>query len=440
MNPVTPTIDVQPKQAPPDPRLRLALVAVVVLGLVARVGLALVQGLSAAPKPGSDGDEYDTYAWNVAQGNGYRGMSPDVADQNHLTAYRPPGPSLLMAGVYRVVGHRYDAVRLVHCLFGTATILLVFRIGQRLFSASVGLIAAMMFAVFPPAVLICTEIASEPLGVFLFLLFIDTALAFAERPTSLRAAAAGLIFGAALLTRANLVLTLPLVVVWAIWQFRWSANLLRAGLIPALAIASLIPWTARNYQVFGELIPFSTMGGSVLLQGNNSVVVSDPRLYGYNVWDTAIPEYREALQTAGDEVERDRRAKQFAVQWLKDNPDKWEFLLWHKFTRSWTPFIPNTPTAAHRWLYLLSWGPILLLFILALGPTLVMGLRHRHPVLLLHLTVLQYVANSLIFFATIRYRAPIDPICIIFAATMIAQILFSLGWKRIGRPFERLRG
>jgi hypothetical protein len=60
--------------------------------------------------------------------------------------------------------------------------------------------------------------------------------------------------------------------------------------------------------------------------------------------------------------------------------------------------------------------------------------------LLLHLTVLQYVANSLIFFATIRYRAPIDPLCIIFAATMIAQILYSLGWKRIGRPFDKLRG
>lgn len=415
--------------------LRLALAAVIVVGLGARLGLALVHGLSAAPERDSDADEYDTYAWNVAQGNGYRGMSPDVADRNHLTAYRPPGPSLLMAGIYCVVGHRYDAVRVVGCLLGSASIWLVFCIGGRLFGVGVGLISAAIYSLFPLAVLQSTEIGSEPIGVFLFLLFINVALAFADRPTGLRAALAGLIFGAALLTRANFIVMLPLIVVWAIWQFRWSTNLLRAGLIPLLAIGCLVPWTVRNYRVFGELIPLSTMGGSVLLQGNNSVVVSEPEFYGYNVWDSTIPEYQKALQTAGNEVERDRRAKQFAIEWIKNHPDKWGFMLWHKLLRSWMPVLSEKQSAARRWLYLLSWGPILVLFVLALVPTLAVGLRHRHAVLLLHLAVLHYVANSLVFFALIRYRAPIDPLCIIFATTMIAEILVAVGWSQIGRPF-----
>jgi 4-amino-4-deoxy-L-arabinose transferase-like glycosyltransferase len=435
MNSDTTNTGSEPKRASLSPSLRLLLAVVIIVGFGARLGFAVKQGLSTAPESKTDAEEYDTYAWNVVQGNGYRGMSPDVADRNHLTAYRPPGPSLLMAGIYSVVGHRYDAVRVVHCLLGAASIGLVFCIGRRLFGASTGLISAAIYSLFPLAVLQSTEIASEPLGVFLFLAFIDAALVLTERPTYLRGAVAGLIFGAALLTRANFVLMFPMILIWSVWQFRWTTTLLRAALIPAVAIACLIPWAARNYQVFGELVPFSTMGGSVLLQGNNSIVISNPKLYGYNVWDTEIPEYREALKSAGTEVERDRRAKRFAIEWLKDNPDKWGFLVWHKFIRSWTPFLSNNPSAAHRMIYLASWGPVLLLFILALIPTLYLSLRYRHPVFLIHLAILHYVANSLIFFAYIRYRAPIDPLCIILAATVVTQMLYALGWRRMGQPF-----
>src|SRR4051794_11023179 len=91
-------------------RIRWLLLVLVCLGFLPRLGLAIVLGINDSPEPGSDPQEYDTYAWNVAQGRGYRGMSPDVKDQDHLTAYRPPGPSLVWAGLYYVFGHRYDAV------------------------------------------------------------------------------------------------------------------------------------------------------------------------------------------------------------------------------------------------------------------------------------------------------------------------------------------
>ena len=72
---------------------------------------------------------------------------------------------------------------------------------------------------------------------------------------------------------------------------------------------------------------------------------------------------------------------------------------------------------------------------MALVPTLYLGLYRRHPVLLLHLAILHYVANSLVFFANIRYRAPIDPLCIILATTIITWGLFRCGWLRIGNPY-----
>lgn len=399
---------------------------VLILGiaLAARVGFAISHGLNSPPEPGTDQFEYDAYAWNLAQGNGYRGPSPDVADQNHVTAYRPPLPAVVMAGVYRVVGHRYDAVRLLHCLFGAGSVWLAYRIGRRTYGGAVGLLAAAGYAVYPLAVLQSGDILSEPLGVFLFLLFIDRCLAFAASGAWLPAVGAGLSLGLALLARANYVLMIPLFVVWALVQFRSDRRLLgRAACVLAIAGLTMAPWVVRNYLVFGRVIPFSTMGGSALLQGNNRRVVTEPPLFGYSVWDTELEEYREPLRSAGDEIERDERAKELAIRWLRDNKDKWGFLVWHKFARSWTPFLTHNPSAAHRAVYLATWGPILVLFAVAFVPTLVGSLRTRSPAWLLHLAILHYVANSVIFFANIRYRAPVDPICFILTAWTIMRFV-----------------
>ena len=99
--------------------------------LLLRLGLAVKTGLNAPPpKLGSDEDEYDTCAWNLAQGKGYRGPSPGFGRDN-LTAYRVPGTSLVWAGLYRIFGHRYDVIRLLHCLVGALTVLIIYDIGRR---------------------------------------------------------------------------------------------------------------------------------------------------------------------------------------------------------------------------------------------------------------------------------------------------------------------
>lgn len=400
-----------------------------------RLAMATTGGLNAAPVAGTDAEEYDTYAWNLARGLGYRGMSPDVADQDHLTAYRPPGPSLTWAACYSTFGHRFDVIRVMNCILGSASVWLVYRIGRRLFSTQVGIFAAIGYSVYPMAVLQSGDLLSEPLGVFLFLLFLDITLSYVQMPTWQASFFAGGILGLALLTRANYILFVPFYVIWSVWQFRgkWR-QLTHAVLVLLVAAATMLPWIVRNQLVFHRLIPFSTMGGSVLLQGNNRLVVTEPSLYGYNIWDTKIPEYREALQSAGNEVERDRRAKEFAITWLRENRDQWGFLVWHKFIRSWTPFLTNNPSASHRLVYLCTWGPVLLLFCIAIVPTFVSSLRNGSPAWLLHLAVLHYVANSLIFFAYIRYRAPIDPICLIFAAWTANLALTALRLHFTGAP------
>jgi 4-amino-4-deoxy-L-arabinose transferase-like glycosyltransferase len=402
-------------------RTRWLLLALVALGFVLRLGLAIKVGINEAPAPGSDEQEYDTYAWNVAQGRGYRGMSADVTDRDHLTAFRPPGTSLAWAGLYRVFGHRYDVVRITHCLAGAASILLVYLIGRRCFDDTVGVLSASAYTVWPLALYYSAQLLSESLGTLWFLWFVLECIRFADRPTWGGAAWAGVLLGLAILTRPNPIFMIPLTGLWALWQFRRSRSTLLKGLaIPLLAVATMVPWWIRNYAVFQTFIPISTLGGSGLLQGNNRIVVTDHRYYGYSVWDTKIPEYRDALRSANDEVERDRRAKQFAIQWLKDHPDQWPFLAGAKLIRAWTPFLRSHTPSLYRVGTLLSWGPVLILFLVAFVPTWVGFLRSGNPGWLIHLTVVNNLIITLLFWGETRYRYSIEPLCIILAAQVVA--------------------
>jgi 4-amino-4-deoxy-L-arabinose transferase-like glycosyltransferase len=405
-------------------KVRRAVAGLVLLGLVLRLALAVALGLKSAPAPGSDEHEYDVYAWNVAQGRGYRGLSMDVVDQDHLTAYRPPGPSLAWAACYAVFGHRYDVIRIMHCIVGAATIALVYGIGKRCFGEATGLLAAGIFTVWPLALLFSTQLISEPLGALLFMGFLLLCLRFGERPTWLLAIGAGVALGATILTRPNPMFMIPLIGVWAIWQFRRDRSAMVRGLaIPVIALMTMVPWWVRNYQVFHHFIPLSTMGGSSLLQGNNRIVATEPDLYGSSVFEYRIPEYKDPLRAVNNELERDNLARHFAVQWIKDNLSLMPRMALNKIVRGWTPFLRPHTARLYRLATAVSWGPVLVLFLIGFVPTLIGFLKSGHPGWVLHLGILSSLILTVILFGELRYRFVFEPICIVIASFVAVRAL-----------------
>jgi 4-amino-4-deoxy-L-arabinose transferase-like glycosyltransferase len=405
----------------------------VVIGLMLRIGVAILIGLNGPPETGTDDYEYDNYAWNLAQGRGYRGISPDVIDRDHLTAYRPPGTSLIWAGLYRVFGHHYDVVRIGNCLTGAATIALVYLIGRQSFDRTVGLLSAAAFAVWPISLYYSAQLLSEPLGTFWLLAYVAVALEFAARPEPFRAVAGGVLLGMALLTRGNVMLLIPLTFVWAVVQFwKQPRAMLWAAAIPLVSLIMLVPWTIRNYQVFGAFVPLASGSGDVLLGGNNQTVATDPNYYGYWLFPDNLPEYRNQLKAPNDELIRDRLEIKLALEWIKSHPDRWWYLIHSKFRRLWTPLLqPNSP-----WLFqigtLVTWGPVLVLFALAFFPTLIVFLRRRHPGWLIHLVISHVVLNGLVFWGAARFRYPIEGLCLILASLAVVRTVRWLGPGRVG--------
>src|ERR1041384_624263 len=98
-----------------------------------------------------------------------------------------------------------------------------------------------------------------------------------------------------------------------------------------------------------------------------------------------------------------------------------------RFRRSWTPFLQQS-SKARRLGMLLIWGPIFVLFAAAFFPTLIKFLRVGYGGWMLHLAIVHYAINSIVFFALARYRFPIEGLCIILACV-------SVPWRsETGRP------
>jgi 4-amino-4-deoxy-L-arabinose transferase-like glycosyltransferase len=413
---------------------RRTVIAIAALGLTARLAVAAATGLTTPPPPGSDSAEYDTYAWNVAQGRGYRGPSPDVSDADRPTAYRAPGTSLLWAAFYGVFGHSYALIRIVHCVLGALTVVILLAIGSLAFGRTVGLVAALVYALWPTALLYSSSLLSEVLFTFFLLAYVLVALWFASKPHWNMALLAGGVLGAALLTRPTTLFVLPFAVLWAVWQFRDSRRVLLKALgIPVMAMLCVAPWALRNYLVLGAFVPFSTGGGDVLLGSNNRVVASDPTYYGYWVFPTtALPEFSEALRAPDDEVARDRAARALALEWLRDNPGLWGRLVFWKLVRVATPFLQPSSPALYRWGMLASWGPVLVLTIAGFLPTARQLLASRNPAWLVHMVILHVVPLAAVFWGSSRFRFPIEGLCVLLASA------FALTASRVYRA--RVRG
>jgi 4-amino-4-deoxy-L-arabinose transferase-like glycosyltransferase len=414
------------------------LLVLMVMGLSLRIATSIHAGLAAPPVPGSDASEYDSYAWNLAQGRGFTGVSPDVKEPDgqllvHPSAYRAPGTSVLWAGLYLTFGHRYTIVRISQCVLDTLTILLIFEIGRRCFSDRVALLAAAIYAVWPTALLYSSSLGSEPLYAFLFCCFILVSLQFAERPSWPRAIAAGGLLGLAMLTRGNAVTMVALMVPWSLWQFRRTPRLAVRGLaISFVAMVILVPWTIRNYEVFHSFIPFETGGGDVLLGSYNRVIASDPLYYGYWIYPTSeLPEYRNQIIAPNNEVVRDHVETQLAIAWIRNHPETWWYLAESRFRRSWTPFLQPQSPKLYRVGMLISWGPILVLFALGFFPSAIYFLRTGNPGWILHLGVFHFVMTALIFWGSSRFRYPVEGLCIILASATLVWIC-----EKIGRRFS----
>ena len=129
-------------------------------------------------EPINDAFDYDRHAASIAAGDGYPGS--EYGSGIGPTALRSPGYPLALAVVYAVSDDSVDAGRVAGALLGGLTVLLVFLLAAPVWGRGVGLLAASITAVFPPLVLLSTELFNETLFIPLTLAAVLCATRYRE--------------------------------------------------------------------------------------------------------------------------------------------------------------------------------------------------------------------------------------------------------------------
>jgi 4-amino-4-deoxy-L-arabinose transferase-like glycosyltransferase len=261
----------------------------ILLALIAVVGLGARAYVVVNPvaNPADDSHAYYALSKSLYEEGSFGG--PTFRDPSD---WSPGAPLLYAATYYATGGAREGTARTVEALLGVAAILVVFLLGERLGGRSAGLLAALAVAVYPPFIHSTGELMSEPPAI---LTLPAAVLAFLwagniapppplprgakesdmDGPSLPRSGAAwllpGFLFGLTAMFRPEYLFVGAVFVVLAAVRVGiprgWRPGLAGAGLMVAALLLPIVPWTIRNVDVLGRVVPISTGSGKALYVG-----------------------------------------------------------------------------------------------------------------------------------------------------------------------------
>jgi len=250
----------------------IILIIAIVLGVVMRVEawekIAKVDVLTMS----SDSVSYNGIAKNLLAGKGYSSPNHMIARQDQPTAFYAPTYPFYLVALYYVFGPSTKAGVMSHMILAIATIPLIYLLGMRLYGRVEGAIASLIYAVSPDIIHYNIMLTSETLFFVLeiCLSILIVGIFKKDRPSLWMLAATGLVFGVTYLCRQT-VIFLPALIVLGLWlRFKdngYSWLLKSTGVFLVAAVLLIVPWTIRNYMVFGEPVFSTTTGPATLWWG-----------------------------------------------------------------------------------------------------------------------------------------------------------------------------
>jgi 4-amino-4-deoxy-L-arabinose transferase-like glycosyltransferase len=452
----------------------IVLAAILVLGLVLR--LSYLAELRRAPdfaEPFSDAGYHDYWARGLAFGAWT--PPPNMADPEIDSSpyLRPPGYPFFLALIYRLTGGSYLAPRIAQAILGLLSAWLAFLIGRRWFGATAGLVAAFFMSAHWAFIYFEGELHAPALLIALLLTFTFLISEWVGGARPWRGLVAGLVLGAAVITRPNVLLFLPAVGAWALWLHRRDDRR-RVGSATAALLAGtllvMLPVTVRNFAVSGEFMPVTSNTGVNLYMGNNPEAngLCDGDLPGIGVFGTCF-DYPAVVSTLEKQTGRrlsDAEASNImtgrALDFVLTNPGEALRLTGRKALLFWGPWevTHNKVVALERAnsgvLSHIPFGFPLLAALGLLGAGLVAAggrrsalgtasdaaewppdhAREGFEVAGLLLTLLAaWFVSILPFFAAARYRLPAVPFLALLAGVGIGWLVHQArarAWRAVG--------
>ncbi len=265
----------------------------------------------------------------LADSNGYDHQAMRLLSGGHwgtllLGAYRTPGYSLFLAGLYHCFGHSLKAAAVAQGILGGITSALVFMLAARVVSRRAASAAGMLHALSPEAIAYVPLLWTETLATFLTISGL-TLLTHIRKGSMLSdhrfIAAGGMVFGLSVLVRPAAVFLLPgcLLAVLVVGGPAWRRRVGALFVVVAAVALTLTPWFVRNYRLGLGPAVLSTCAGLNLLLGNNDLATTGgncPALKTSRANHVSRADY-------ATEREWNSRCTQAALKWIRANPGRY---------------------------------------------------------------------------------------------------------------------
>jgi len=338
---------------------------------------------------------------------------------------RPPLYPLFLAAVYLLFGHSAAAVIWIQFALGLAALIPAYRLGVRLFGERAALVGVWIGACYPLRIFFEAEMLDVTLFSFFFLLATWQLWQAIETDSPSRVFLAGLLYGAAALTRPNVLLALPFIAAGNAFAFRVGWNrLLALGLVGALGVAlAIAPATSHNWRAEGAFMLVAANGGVNFFLGNERGATGLTPIPPGLRWEQTMARPARAGQFTLSEQDRWWYAR--AAEEIRAAPGPWLRLLWKK-----TALFLNAaesgnnkalehftavsfPVRHYRWWF----GTLICLAL----PVLVT--RPGGAAVCFASVIVGFGVSVVLFFVSERYRLPLVPLLAPAAAAGAGEIL-----------------
>lgn len=418
------------------------LAAILALGVVVRVCLFVAWG-SWSPLLNSDAEDYHGLANRLVTTGAYSN------ERGQRISLRPPLYPAINAIIYRVAGVGNDnAVRAVQAVVSLLIAVLVYWIGTIVYSKQVALWAAGITCFYPAFLAYSNVVLSEIWFTFFAIGSIALTLAAVRRESILVLAIAGAAVGLAALTRSIMLLFVPLLGLYLLWVWPGSiSRRLLAATVPAVVFAAVIfPWALRNTRLQQTLTFIDVMGGRNAMMGNYEhtpterswATISDS--VGDKAWHVVLLQELDGkpFDTQG---QLDKLALAHGIRYVLNHPFTTLKRDIVKFFNFWQLERTFSAAASQGYFGTISKGTklvvaaifcgscIAVLFAAMFGICVTPPRDVKQHVLLLMAILFPCAIHSLIF-AHERYRLPMMPLMILYAAAAIVG--WRVVWERRG--------
>jgi len=374
-----------------------------------------------------DARAYDEWAQQIARGDWL----------GHQVFYQAPLYPYFLGTLYTIAGRDLLVVRLCQAIIGSLSCVLLGLTASRLFSRQAGVIAGLGLALYAPAIFFDGLLQKSVLDVFFVCLSIWLLSDLVEEPQKrLSWFWLGLAMGALSLTRENAIVFVGVTLLWALArrQRPGQERVATAGVFLVGLAVILLPVAVRNSVVDRGFYLTTSQFGPNFYIGNN------PRADGTYMslrFGRGAPEYerQDATELAEDATGRRLNPAEVSRYWttqalafIRSEPLAWLKLQGRKIALLWNRsemLDTESQESYAEWSTPLRLvGPLnhfgVLVPLAFLGLIVTWPLRDRLWVFYGITTA--YAASVVMFYVFARYRYPLVPFLVLFAAAGLVAL------------------